>query len=86
MSVGRSFIKGPRFAFRQTHTLMACEACAWARGAHTCEDRCERCGGTGRIRLGRNIAPCGVCGASGRISEAAAAPRPSDLLASRDGV
>jgi hypothetical protein len=37
MGVGRSYIRGPRFAFRQKENLMCCEACVFGRGEHTCQ-------------------------------------------------
>ena len=36
MSLGRSFIKGPRFAFHHKKNLMACERCVFGTGKHTC--------------------------------------------------
>jgi DnaJ-class molecular chaperone len=87
MSIGRSFIKGPRFAFKPSQTMMACEACAWGTGAHTCEDRCSTCEGTG-YATGVTLegTRCVVCGGAGRLMPTAAAPRPSDALGTRDGV
>jgi hypothetical protein len=36
MSLARSFIKGPRFAFHHKEQLMACERCVFGTGKHTC--------------------------------------------------
>jgi hypothetical protein len=36
MSMGRSFIKGPRFAFKKKDSLMCCEQCVFGTGKHTC--------------------------------------------------
>ncbi len=38
MSLARSFIKGPRFAFTPK-TVTACERCVWGTGKHTCRVR-----------------------------------------------
>lgn len=36
MSLARSFIKGPRFAFHHKEQFMACERCVFGTGKHTC--------------------------------------------------
>lgn len=86
MSVGRSFIKGPRFAFKESQTRMACEACCWGRGAHTCEDLCSSCKGTGILAvIIEGTLKCQVCRGTGRLTPAGAAPHPSDPRVTRDG-
>jgi hypothetical protein len=71
MSIGRSFIKGPRFAFRDTSTV--CVPCVFGeryrRGApHTCGDACGDCGGSGVLAVTlEGTLRCGVCGGSGML-------------------
>lgn len=70
MSIGRSFIKGPRFAFRDTSTV--CVPCIFGdryrRGApHTCTNACDACGGMGFVEQWN----CAKCDGSGRVSPAA---------------
>jgi hypothetical protein len=36
LRVGKTFCKGPRFAFNRRETT-ACDACVFNRGPHTCE-------------------------------------------------
>jgi hypothetical protein len=36
VSLARSFIKGGRWAFHHKEKLMACEACVFGSGKHTC--------------------------------------------------
>jgi hypothetical protein len=73
MSIGRSFIKGPRFAFRDTSTV--CVPCIFGeryrRGAvHTCADACGVCGGSGFVDCGGFECQCDKC-EGGRVVPAA---------------
>lgn len=79
MSIGRSFIKGPRFAFRAIDVAAggACERCVFNRGAHICADACSICEGVGIIDVTMVDAgdphdrECSHCGGTGRVEPAA---------------
>lgn len=84
MSIPRSFIKGPRFAFRGCDVAAggACVPCVFGeryrRGAvHTCPEACGVCGGSGwlDVTMVSESDPhdkvCSVCGGFGRVVPAA---------------
>lgn len=63
MSLARSFIKGPRFAFHHKEKLMACEACVFGSGKHTCGSNLASSPRTHRFFLSRTShSPACVCG------------------------
>lgn len=82
MSIGKSFIRGPRFAFRDTSRV--CLPCIFGeryrRGAaHTCADACYSCFGFGKtcttlegaVSELHHFETCEACGGTGRVSPAA---------------